>query len=63
MDGSEGKLATCCIRPAAIYGEGEERHLPRILEMVQQGLAFFAIGPDLYFPSCYRRLQYPFCPY
>ena len=29
---SNGKfLSTCALRPAAIYGEGEERHLPRFL--------------------------------
>ena len=24
-------LHTCAIRPAGIYGEGEQRHLPRIV--------------------------------
>eukprot|EP00053_Salpingoeca_punica_P013881 m.125961 g.125961 ORF g.125961 m.125961 type:complete len:392 (-) comp16326_c0_seq1:1649-2824(-) len=35
---------TCSIRPAAIYGEGEERHMPRIVRMINWGLGFFAIG-------------------
>ena len=33
-----GKLITCVLRPAAIYGVGEQRHLPRILKMVDLGL-------------------------
>ncbi|CAN6253529.1 unnamed protein product [Urochloa humidicola] len=41
-------LYTCAIRPAAIYGPGEERHLPRILSLAKMGLAFFRIGgPDV----------------
>jgi nucleoside-diphosphate-sugar epimerase len=39
-------LHTVAIRPAAIYGDGELRHLPRILNLVRQGLAFFAIGHE-----------------
>eukprot|EP00293_Proteomonas_sulcata_P008426 CAMPEP_0184288560 /NCGR_PEP_ID=MMETSP1049-20130417/1082_1 /TAXON_ID=77928 /ORGANISM="Proteomonas sulcata, Strain CCMP704" /LENGTH=286 /DNA_ID=CAMNT_0026595029 /DNA_START=526 /DNA_END=1386 /DNA_ORIENTATION=+ len=42
--GSSGLLHTCAIRPAAIYGEGERRHLPRIYQQVQRGIAFFCIG-------------------
>jgi nucleoside-diphosphate-sugar epimerase len=38
------KLYTCAIRPAAIYGPGEERHLPRILKMARLGLLKFRIG-------------------
>lgn len=37
-------LYTCTIRPAAIYGPGEERHLPRIVSMVKLGLVPFKIG-------------------
>ncbi|KAL6063854.1 short-chain dehydrogenase/reductase family 42E member 1 [Balamuthia mandrillaris] len=37
-------LKTCAIRPAGIYGEGEERHLPRIVEMMDKGLFCFTIG-------------------
>nr|ATB19688.1 putative NAD(P)-binding Rossmann-fold superfamily protein [Juniperus drupacea]ATB19694.1 putative NAD(P)-binding Rossmann-fold superfamily protein [Juniperus scopulorum] len=38
------KLYTCAIRPAAIYGPGEERHLPRIFSLGQMGLLTFKIG-------------------
>ncbi|XP_020583959.1 short-chain dehydrogenase/reductase family 42E member 1 [Phalaenopsis equestris] len=38
------RLYTCAIRPAAIYGPGEERHFPRILFLAQMGLAFFKVG-------------------
>eukprot|EP00040_Diaphanoeca_grandis_P026157 m.146067 g.146067 ORF g.146067 m.146067 type:complete len:389 (+) comp30465_c0_seq2:165-1331(+) len=38
------RLRTCAVRPAAIYGEGESRHFPRIVGLVNQGLGFFAIG-------------------
>uniref|UniRef100_A0ACD5ZJ68 Uncharacterized protein n=1 Tax=Avena sativa TaxID=4498 RepID=A0ACD5ZJ68_AVESA len=42
------RLYTCAIRPAAIYGPGEERHLPRILSLAKLGLACFKIGgPDV----------------
>ena len=37
-------LRVCVVRPAAIYGDGEQRHLPRILRLVQRGLGVFAIG-------------------
>lgn len=37
-------MYTCAIRPAAIYGPGEERHLPRILKMARLGLLRFRIG-------------------
>ncbi|KAL6996009.1 hypothetical protein U1Q18_006147 [Sarracenia purpurea var. burkii] len=39
-----GKLYTCSIRPAAIYGPGEERHLPRIIHLSKLGLIPFKIG-------------------
>lgn len=40
-------LSTCAIRPAAIYGDGESRHFPRILTHVKHGLGFIAVGsPD-----------------
>ncbi|KAK8962554.1 hypothetical protein KSP40_PGU007927 [Platanthera guangdongensis] len=39
-------LYTCAIRPAAIYGPGEQRHFPRILSLAQMGLAFFKVGDD-----------------
>lgn len=37
-------LYTCAVRPAAIYGPGEERHLPRIVSLVRLGLVPFKIG-------------------
>jgi len=40
------QLRTCAIRPAAIYGPGEERHLPRTFKNVSAGLASFAIGSE-----------------
>ncbi len=41
------ELATCVLRPAAIYGDGESRHFPRILSTVSCGFGFAAIGsPD-----------------
>lgn len=41
---SGGHLTTCALRPAAIYGEGEQRHMPRILEAIDLGLFLFRIG-------------------
>ena len=46
LQASSSNLSTVAIRPAAIYGDGELRHLPRILNLVQHGLAFFAIGNE-----------------
>ncbi|XP_059636403.1 uncharacterized protein LOC132278593 [Cornus florida] len=37
-------LYTCAVRPAAIYGPGEERHLPRIIYLAKLGLMPFKIG-------------------
>ncbi|PON90516.1 Hopanoid-associated sugar epimerase [Trema orientale] len=37
-------LYTCSIRPAAIYGPGEERHLPRIVSLAKLGLLPFRFG-------------------
>ncbi|KAK3232085.1 hypothetical protein Dsin_003966 [Dipteronia sinensis] len=37
-------LYTCAVRPAAIYGPGEERHLPRIVSLAKLGLFPFLIG-------------------
>lgn len=39
-------LYTCAVRPAAIYGPGEERHLPRILSLAKRDLLFFKIGKE-----------------
>lgn len=37
-------LRTCAIRCAGIYGEGEQRHLPRIVSYMEKGLIFFIYG-------------------
>lgn len=43
---TESCLYTCAIRPGAIYGPGEERHLPRILSLAKAGLLLFKIGDE-----------------
>ncbi|XP_077980644.1 short-chain dehydrogenase/reductase family 42E member 1-like [Glandiceps talaboti] len=43
-----GQLCTCAIRPPGIYGLGETRHFPRIVEMMETGVMMFTIGgPDI----------------
>ncbi|XP_010686662.2 uncharacterized protein LOC104900829 [Beta vulgaris subsp. vulgaris] len=37
-------LYTCAVRPAAIYGPGEERHFPRIVNFAKLGLLLFKVG-------------------
>ena len=39
-----GFLTTCCLRPAAIYGNDEKRHFPRIIKYMDSGLFIFRIG-------------------
>ncbi|KAM5137874.1 short-chain dehydrogenase/reductase family 42E member 1 [Mantella aurantiaca] len=39
-----GHLRTCALRSAGIYGPGEQRHLPRIIKTVDQGLFMFLYG-------------------
>ncbi|GAB2300481.1 hypothetical protein Dimus_034525 [Dionaea muscipula] len=39
-------LYTCAIRPAAVYGPGEERHLPRVINYAKLGLLLFKIGKE-----------------
>jgi nucleoside-diphosphate-sugar epimerase len=40
-------LKRCAIRPAAIFGPHEDRHMPRIVDLVRRGLVKTAIGrPD-----------------
>ncbi|KAF6079358.1 short chain dehydrogenase/reductase family 42E, member 1 [Phyllostomus discolor] len=41
---SNGVLRTCALRPAGIYGPGEQRHLPRIVSYVERGLFKFVYG-------------------
>jgi nucleoside-diphosphate-sugar epimerase len=38
------RLLTSCIRPAAIYEEGEQRHFPRIVGHIDKGIYAFQIG-------------------
>ncbi|KAM7423719.1 hypothetical protein PAMA_000200 [Pampus argenteus] len=42
-DGS-GVLRTCALRPAGIYGPGEQRHLPRIVSYIEKGIFRFVYG-------------------
>lgn len=42
-DGS-GVLRTCALRPAGIYGPGEQRHLPRIVGYIEAGVFRFVYG-------------------
>ncbi|XP_062818069.1 short-chain dehydrogenase/reductase family 42E member 1 isoform X2 [Anolis carolinensis] len=37
-------LRTCALRPAGIYGPGEQRHLPRIVRYVERGWFRFVYG-------------------
>ncbi|XP_003461183.1 short-chain dehydrogenase/reductase family 42E member 1 [Cavia porcellus] len=37
-------LRTCALRPAGIYGPGEQRHLPRIVSYIERGLFKFVYG-------------------
>ncbi|XP_031561297.1 short-chain dehydrogenase/reductase family 42E member 1-like [Actinia tenebrosa] len=37
-------LRTTALRPAGIYGEGEQRHLPRIVSYIKKGLFAFTYG-------------------
>lgn len=39
-----GVLRTCALRPAGIYGPGEQRHLPRIVRYIENGLFKFVYG-------------------
>ena len=37
-------MATIALRPAAIFGERESRHLPRIMRLMEWGMFAVAIG-------------------
>ncbi|XP_037672071.1 short-chain dehydrogenase/reductase family 42E member 1 [Choloepus didactylus] len=41
---NSGILRTCALRPAGIYGPGEQRHLPRIVGYIERGLFRFVYG-------------------
>uniref|UniRef100_A0A8C8RD57 Short chain dehydrogenase/reductase family 42E, member 1 n=1 Tax=Pelusios castaneus TaxID=367368 RepID=A0A8C8RD57_9SAUR len=40
-------LRTCALRPAGIYGPGEQRHLPRIVSYIERGWFKFVYGHPL----------------
>ncbi|MEQ2286261.1 hypothetical protein AMECASPLE_000605 [Ameca splendens] len=42
--GSSEALRTCSLRPAGIYGPGEQRHLPRIVSYIERGIFRFVYG-------------------
>ncbi|KAI5280296.1 short-chain dehydrogenase/reductase family 42E member 1 [Manis pentadactyla] len=44
LERSNGVLRTCALRPAGIYGPGEQRHLPRIVSYIERGLFKFVYG-------------------
>lgn len=44
LEGVDGVLRTCALRPAGIYGPGEQRHLPRIVSYIERGLFRFVYG-------------------
>ncbi|XP_073706887.1 short-chain dehydrogenase/reductase family 42E member 1 [Garra rufa] len=47
LNNTAGVLRTCALRPAGIYGPGEERHLPRIVSYIEKGIFRFVYGaPD-----------------
>lgn len=39
------KLNSCALRLAGVYGPGEQRHLPRIVSYIEQGLFSMVYGP------------------
>ncbi|XP_074864580.1 short-chain dehydrogenase/reductase family 42E member 1 [Carettochelys insculpta] len=43
----KGVLRTCALRPAGIYGPGEQRHLPRIVSYIERGFFKFVYGDPL----------------
>lgn len=44
LKGGQGVLRTCALRPAGIYGPGEQRHLPRIVSYIERGWFRFVYG-------------------
>jgi nucleoside-diphosphate-sugar epimerase len=42
--GSKACMMTTSLRPAAVYGEGERHHFPRIIKLMDNGLFFFTVG-------------------
>eukprot|EP00124_Ichthyophonus_hoferi_P004092 Ihof_evm1s411 gene=Ihof_evmTU1s411 len=46
LGSSDPSLRTCALRIAGLYGDGEERHLPRIVSNLRAGLFRFVIGSE-----------------
>ncbi|CAD5123759.1 unnamed protein product [Dimorphilus gyrociliatus] len=44
LESNSPSFKTCALRLAAIYGPGEERHFPRIIKYMEQGLFAFTYG-------------------
>ncbi|XP_008572220.1 PREDICTED: short-chain dehydrogenase/reductase family 42E member 1-like [Galeopterus variegatus] len=44
LDRGDSVLRTCALRPAGIYGPGEQRHLPRVVSYIESGLFRFVFG-------------------
>ncbi|XP_076851289.1 short-chain dehydrogenase/reductase family 42E member 1 [Brachyhypopomus gauderio] len=44
LAGGRGVLRTCALRPAGIYGSGEQRHFPRLVGYIERGLFWFVYG-------------------
>ncbi|XP_015236191.1 short-chain dehydrogenase/reductase family 42E member 1 isoform X1 [Cyprinodon tularosa] len=44
LTGSSEVLRTCALRPAGIYGPGEQRHLPRIVSYIEKRIFSFVYG-------------------
>ncbi|XP_070691556.1 short-chain dehydrogenase/reductase family 42E member 1 [Pempheris klunzingeri] len=44
LRGGSGVLRSCALRPAGIYGPGEQRHLPRIVGYIERGIFRFVYG-------------------
>lgn len=44
LKGRSGVLRTCALRPAGIYGPGEQRHLPRVVDYIERGIFRFVYG-------------------
>ncbi|KAM4603124.1 short-chain dehydrogenase/reductase family 42E member 1 [Polymixia lowei] len=44
LKGGAGALHTCALRPAGIYGPGEQRHLPRVVGYIEKGIFRFVYG-------------------
>lgn len=44
LESGSGILRTCALRPAGIYGPGEQRHLPRVVSYIESGVFKFVYG-------------------